>query len=113
GGTADKAYVSATSYTLAANAQVEYLYANDGTTGVTLVGNDFSHHLVGGAGADHLTGGSGADLLNGNAGADVMTGNGGDDSYYVDNSGDQIVEGAGDSLDKAYISATSYTLDAN
>jgi chitinase len=58
GGTTDKVYTSV-SYTLDPNTEVEYLYANySGTTGITLTGNQYSHHIYGGAGADHLIGGA-------------------------------------------------------
>jgi Ca2+-binding RTX toxin-like protein len=109
----DKVYVVGTNYTLAANAQVEYLYADDGTTGVTLHCNSYSHHVIGSAGVDNLFGGDGDDLLNGNAGADFMTGGNGNDSYYVNDANDHITELAGNTAgtaDKAYISASSYAL---
>jgi len=41
---------------------------------------------------DVLKGGAGSDVLNGNVGADVMTGGLGNDTYYVDNAGDQVTE---------------------
>ena len=78
GGGTDSAYISASSYTLDANAQVEYLFANVGT-GVTINGNSFSTHITGGAGADHLTGGSGADVIKGGGGNDTITGGAGGD----------------------------------
>ena len=106
----DKVYVVGTSYTSAADAQVEYLYADDGATGVTLTGNSSSHHIIGSSGVDHLIGGDGDDLLNGNAGADFMTGGKGNDSYYVNDPNDHITELAGDAegtADKAYVSSSA------
>ena len=49
--------------------------------------------MNGGAGDDTLTGGAGADILDGGAGADVMEGGdfSQDDTFHVDNTGDQIV----------------------
>ncbi len=38
-------------------------------------------------------------MLNGGAGADMMTGGVGDDVYYVDNTGDVVVEGAAEGAD--------------
>ena len=68
--------------------------------------------LTGSSGSDYLFGGSGADTLTGGAGADRMVGGDGNDTYYVDNTGDQIIEkseGGSDSVD----SSVSYTLSAN
>jgi Ca2+-binding RTX toxin-like protein len=69
-----------------------------------LAGNDT---LNGGAGEDLLIGGDGVDKLVGNAGddvlvggggakadADTMTGGTGDDTYFVDNKSDKVVEAA-------------------
>lgn len=53
------------------------------------LGND---KLYGGVGDDHLIGGDGNDLLYGGSGADLMEGGFGNDKYYVDDSGDVIVE---------------------
>ena len=109
GGTADRVYASV-DYTLQADAQVEFLYANAGSAGLTLTGNDYSHHIYGGAGADHLNGGTGNDVINGEGGADVMAGGLGDDSYYVDDAHDVVTEGAsGGTADRVYASV-DYTL---
>jgi Ca2+-binding RTX toxin-like protein len=109
GGTTDRVYASV-DYTLQADAQVEYLYANAGSAGLTLTGNDYSHHIYGGAGADHLNGGTGNDVINGEGGADVMAGGLGDDSYYVDDAHDVVTEGAsGGTADRVYASV-DYTL---
>ena len=72
-----------------ADAQVEFLYANAGDTGLTLTGNEYSHHIYGNSGDDHLNGGSGADTLDGKGGADLMAGGPGNDIYYVDNAHDR------------------------
>ena len=111
--TGDRAYISASSYTLGVNAKVEMLIANAGSTGITITGNAFSHKIYGGDGADTLNGGSGADTLDGKGGADTMAGGGGNDFYYINDANDFIIEGAGDTGDRAYVSTTSYTLGAN
>ena len=60
-----------------------------------LYGGDGSDRLYGNAGVDFLYGQNGNDLLDGGAAADVMSGGAGNDVYYVDNAGDNVVEGAG------------------
>jgi len=66
-------------------------------------GNDV---FVGGGGNDTLDGGAGVDILNGGAGTDHMDGGIGNDTYYVDSTGDQIVDAAGDDFVRAFISYT-------
>src|SRR5205807_837299 len=68
-------------------------------------GNDTIHA---GAGNDTLGTGAGNDVLDGGMGADVMVGRQGNDSYFVDNLGDQIVEAAGEGQDWAYVTVSGY-----
>jgi subtilisin family serine protease len=77
-----------------------------------LAGNDT---LNGGSGNDTLVGGDGADRLDGGSGADRMDGGVGDDLYYVNNTGDVVVEslsGSTGGVDKVY-SWITYTLPTN
>jgi serralysin len=64
-------------------------------------------NLTGSAFADTLTGDANANIINGVAGADVMSGGAGNDTYFVDNTGDNVVEGAaGGTADSIYSSVT-------
>jgi Ca2+-binding RTX toxin-like protein len=64
-----------------------------------------------GRGNDSLFTFGGADTLNGGRGADVMSGHGGDDTYYVDNKGDQVAESNGQGTDTVYASV-SFSLES-
>ena len=59
-----------------------------------------------------FTGTANPDIIQGTVGADVMAGLAGDDTYYVNHSGDVVVEQAGGGRDTVYASA-NYTLAAN
>ena len=56
-------------------------------------------HIYGNGGNDWLEGGSLNDLLDGGAGADKMEGHGDNDTYYVNNVGDNVVEQMGEGFD--------------
>lgn len=75
---------------------------------LTLLG---SAHLnaAGNASANVLTGNSGNNILDGQGGADLMTGGAGNDTYYVNHTGDVVVEGSGGGNDTVY-SSIAYTL---
>ena len=68
--------------------------------------------LNGGAGDDTLYGGAGNDILSGGAGADMMVGGAGNDTYFVDDIGDKVIEKKGEGIDLV-VSTISYTLGAN
>ncbi|MGE8356213.1 MAG: S8 family serine peptidase, partial [Microvirgula sp.] len=55
--------------------------------------------MAGGEGADTLLGDAGGNRMVGGAGADRMAGGAGDDTYEVDDAGDQVIELAGEGHD--------------
>jgi len=109
GGGSDNVY-SSVGYTLAAGQEVEFLRVY-GAAALTLTGNELANYLIGNAGGDTLAGGGGNDTLDGRAGADAMAGGAGNDFYYVDNTGDRVIEAAGGGSDNVYASV-GYTLAA-
>jgi Ca2+-binding RTX toxin-like protein len=90
-------------YTLTGDAHVEVLSTIDHTSlaGLSLTGNQFANTIYGNYGFN---------TLNGGAGADLMIGFYGEDTYYVDDAGDYIVEGAGQGIDDHVLTSVSYTL---
>jgi Ca2+-binding RTX toxin-like protein len=86
----------------------------------TLRGNDGHDSLSGGSGTDVLEGGAGDDQLDGGAGTDTMRGGTGDDVYVVAESGDIVIELAGEGVDEVRTAlgsrsdpAQMYVLGAN
>jgi Ca2+-binding RTX toxin-like protein len=109
-----RAYVS---WTLGANLENLTLLGKGKLNGTgnslanVITGNSGDNVLKGGSGNDKLLGGSGKDTLNGGRGNDTMTGGAGDDDYFVNSTGDKVVETAKGGVDLVN-SSVSWTLGA-
>nr|WP_050808204.1 calcium-binding protein [Asticcacaulis biprosthecium] len=73
-------------------------------------GDGALHSITGTAFNDTLIGGAGNETLNGGGGGDLMTGALGDDSYYIDDVADQVIEQAGQGSDSVRSTLNSYAL---
>ncbi|MCC2981318.1 beta strand repeat-containing protein [Sphingomonas sp. IC4-52] len=74
-----------------------------------LGGNDV---LNGAAFRDMIDGGAGNDIIDGRGGADVMTGGIGNDTYYIDDPQDTVIELPGEGTDLVYARA-NWSMSAN
>jgi Ca2+-binding RTX toxin-like protein len=82
----------------------------------TIDAGDGPDILLGGGGDDVIHGYGSADLLTGGSGNDILAGGAGDDAYVLNatsDSGDSIVENAGEGTDVVDEDFASYTLGAN
>jgi len=77
-----------------------------------LNGTNLSDNIYGYGGNDTLYGYARDDVLDGGFGADKMYGGIGNDTYYVDNTGDRVIENPNEGIDKVR-STISYTLPNN
>ena len=92
------------SYGLLAGQEVEMLaFSNNiGTAALSVTGNEIGQYLYGNYGNN---------ILNGGGGADVMSGFLGDDTYFVDNSGDDVRENIAEGNDRI-VTSVSFALRA-
>lgn len=95
---------------LALSSNVEHIVAAGGAP-INLTGNELNNRMTGNAAANVLKGGAGHDTLDGGAGADWLEGGEGDDSYYVDNPGDVVIEGANGGYDTVYSNFSTALLE--
>ncbi len=80
--------------------------------GTVIAGTANGDNLVGGAGSQALYGYAGDDTLDGGLGADRMDGGAGNDTFLVDDAGDQVIEALNQGIDTVR-STISHTLAAN
>jgi Ca2+-binding RTX toxin-like protein len=76
------------------------------------IGNTLDNVITGNASNNFLSGGDGNDTLDGAGGADAMNGGLGNDTFIVDNAGDNANENSGEGTDTVQASI-NYTLTAN
>ncbi|MEV4783610.1 DUF4214 domain-containing protein [Burkholderia sp. LMU1-1-1.1] len=105
-------FAAAGTYTMADNVEQVVMTTTAGVA-INVVGNALDNYIGGNAGANNLAGGAGNDVLAGGAGIDTLAGGSGDDEYQVAETGDVIVEQAGDGIDHVFSKAAVYTLSAN
>ena len=88
----------------------DMLYGGDGDD--RLFGEGGLNMLYGEAGSDALYGGDANDILDGGVGVDWMQGALGDDTYFIDDIGDNVVETVNGGYDTVN-ATTSWTMTAN
>ncbi len=100
------------SYTLAAKVVTSLNLTGDADNNI-LTGASYDDVLSGLGGDDMLIGNAGKDTLNGGTGADYMDGGAGNDTYVVDNVGDQVIESSATGGTDLVQASVSYVLATN
>jgi Ca2+-binding RTX toxin-like protein len=113
----DIVFASNVNHALSANVEELYLigFGAIGTGNALdnrIYGGGGENELYGRGGSDTLVGSLATDVLDGGTGADTMEGESGDDYFWVDNSGDVVIENSNDGYDMVF-SRVDYTLTAN
>ena len=81
----------------------------------SLGGDDFANHFRGGDGTDSLRTREGNDILDGGAGADLLNGGPDNDTYFVDNAADVILDSFGTdnvNVSVSYVLAAGVAIEA-
>jgi parallel beta-helix repeat protein len=99
-----------TSIGLTLSSTIEHIVAIGGDA-INLTGNELNNRVIGNAAANVLKGAAGHDTLDGGASADWLEGGEGDDTYYIDNPGDVVVENANGGYDTVYSSFDNALLE--
>ncbi|MGB6297200.1 MAG: calcium-binding protein [Rivularia sp. (in: cyanobacteria)] len=86
---------------------------NGGSDNDFLYGDAGNDSLYGFTGNDTMYGGAGFDTLNGGTGADAMYGGRWSDTYYVENTGDRVIEYSNQGYADTVNSSINYTLPNN
>ena len=103
GGGYDTVFASTPQYRLGVGQAIERLVGTaEGPQ--ALYGNEFANEIVG---TDAIN------VIDGGAGADTMRGLGGNDTYFVDNVGDRVIELANQGYDTIKTTLSSFTLPDN
>ncbi|HKP23450.1 MAG TPA: calcium-binding protein [Dongiaceae bacterium] len=103
GGGTDLIRTALSGYFLAANVEKLEL---QGVADISGFGNKLANYMTGNDGKNSLFGDEGNDTLDGGTNADVLSGNKGNDTYFVDNASDIVVEIAGQGKDTVRSSVT-------
>jgi Ca2+-binding RTX toxin-like protein len=101
--------LASVSYSLTENVENLTLTGSNNLVGT---GNNLDNTILGNSGNNTLNGGDGNDYLDGQGGINTLIGGRGNDTFVVRNSGDTVIELAGQGIDTV-ISDVNYTLGPN
>ncbi len=111
-GNGTDAVFSSSTFSLRTNGKFVEDLTLTGSADINGTGNGLANKLTGNSGDNVLTGAWGNDVLDGGGGTDTLKGGAGNDIYYVDSSGDSVVEASNQGSDHIF-SAASFALREN